>query len=227
MPSMRAIIRRAAEQRPAKRWLSSTLGFTLLEMITVMAIIAIAAAIAIPAIGSLTKSSARRTAVSLTLAALDQTRALALSRSGNFYIAFADNSSDLPEDYRCRAFAIFEETFHPNGTPGNQYHWLQVSNWALLPTGVAFDPAANSVFGAPARKAFYFPPLGKEISAAYFKFNSIGAVDEPANSDLANVKIFEGFIGTNGQPTFTNQAVAAAEVIKVSLATGRAKLQEP
>jgi prepilin-type N-terminal cleavage/methylation domain-containing protein len=224
---MRAITGRGSGREAVNGRRLATLGFTLLEMVTVMAIIAIATAVAVPAIGSLSKSSSRRAALSLTLGVLDQTRALAISRSGNYYLAFADNSPDWPEDYRCRAFAIFEEAFSPSASPGSQYHWLQVSNWTKLPVGVAFDPAAATVFGGAARKTFYFSPLGKEISAAYFKFNSVGAVDEPADSALASVKIFEGFINSNGQPTYTNKAAAAEEVVKVSLVTGRAKREEP
>jgi prepilin-type N-terminal cleavage/methylation domain-containing protein len=206
---------------------ASAAGFTLLEMVTVMAIIAIATAVAMPAIGSLTKSSSRRAALSLTIGGLDQVRALALSKSSNYYLVFADNSPDWPEDYRCRSFAIFEEVFFPNAAAGSQYRCLPVTTWTRLPVGVAFNPSATTIFGATTRKMVYFAPLGKEINAAYLKFNGIGAVEEPSDSALAYVRIFEGYVDANGSLTFTNKAAAAEEVIKISLITGRAKREEP
>ncbi len=199
-------------------------GFTLIEMIAVMAVIAVATAAILPAVSSVGKASSRRAAVTLTLGALDQARALALSNSTNYYLAFASNDSDWPEEYRSRAFAVYEEVFNPEGAPGNQYVWLPVGDWTKLPTGIAFNPAATTVFNGPT-KDFYCGTLGREIKAAYFKFNGIGGLDEPTDSAHAHVRIFEGFLDAAGKLTFTNKS--GEEVIKVSLVTGRARRLEP
>jgi type II secretory pathway pseudopilin PulG len=198
-----------------------------MEMIAVMAVIAVATAAILPAVTSVGKASSRRAAVSLTLGALDQARALALASSGNYYVAFATNHSSWPEDYRCRAFAIFEEVFNPEGAVGSQYVCLPVGEWTKLPVGSAYNPSATTVFqqdpGVPA-KMFYCRALGGDREAAYFKFNGIGGVEEPSDPARAYLRIFEGFLEASGQLTYTNKD--SDQWIKVSLATGRAKVDE-
>jgi type II secretory pathway pseudopilin PulG len=125
-------------------------------MLVVISIILIVAVVALPAITSLSKGAARRSSVSLVMAALDQARAQAVGQSANCYFVFANNDSQLvfssgsgkpPEDFRYRAFAIFQEVYIPpkstaTGDAANQpYHLLPIRAWTLLPDGVAFRPA--------------------------------------------------------------------------------------
>lgn len=202
-------------------------------MLAVIALITIVAVALVPAISSMNKSSSRLAAASLVLANLDQARAMALSHNSSYYLVFANNDPAWPEEYRCRAFAIYEEVFTPSTDPKvSPYKWFEVSGWTKLPTGIAFDPAAATVYASSPSDpslptAFHCNVLGKDVSGSYFKFNSIGAVEEPTDSNLATVKIFEGFVNPNGTLVFTNKAPKAEEVIKVSLATGRAKRLQP
>ena len=209
----RQILERSGNLRAAS-------GFTLVEMLVVIAIILFVAVVSLPAITSLSKTSSRRTAVSLTMAALDQTRGLALSRSAAHYLVFADADPVWPERYRNRAFGVFEEIYEPQT---ETYHRQLVSAWTPLPDGIAFKPDGDTLFGAP-REVFYCHPVGRELSLPCFKFTDLGAVEQPAKPEFARLRLFEGFFDASGVAVPTNQARAAAEeVIKVSLHTGRAQ----
>jgi prepilin-type N-terminal cleavage/methylation domain-containing protein len=202
-------------------------GFTLIEIIAVLAVLAIVFAVSLPAVTSLSKSSSRRAAATLVLSTLDQARAMALSRNGTYYLALADGNKDWPENYRCRAFAIYEEVFNPANT-AKPYQQLPVTGWTQLPAGVAFQPAADTVFQSAmdANVTFYCQSAGKEMNTPYFKFNSLGAVEVPTDATKARLRIFEGFFDAAGQPVATNRATAAEEVLLVSLVTGRARRVE-
>jgi prepilin-type N-terminal cleavage/methylation domain-containing protein len=197
-------------------------GVTLIEMVAVVAVLAIIMAVTMPAVTSLSKSSSRRAAVTLTLSTLDQARALALSRGGIHYLVLADLNAAWPEEYRCRAFAIFQEVYNP---AASRYDRFPVTAWTLLPTGVAFKPDADTVF-AGAREVFYCKPAGGDLAMPCFKFSSVGTLEEPTDTNLARLRLFEGFF--NGlQPVATNRAGAAGEeVLRISLVTGRAKREE-
>jgi prepilin-type N-terminal cleavage/methylation domain-containing protein len=197
-----------------------TSAFTLVEMLVVIAIIVSVAVVALPAITSLSKSSSRRTAVSLTMAALDQARTLALGHSTPHYLVFADADPTWPETHRQRAFAVFEETYDPQN---EVYRRQPVSAWTQLPSGIAFKADADTIFAAP-REKFYCHPAGRELALPCFKFTDIGGLELPTKVEFARLRLFEGFIDAGGTAVTTNKAGAAAEeVIKVSLQTGRAQ----
>lgn len=198
-------------------------AFTLVEVVTVMSIIIVAVALAVPAVTSLSKGSGRQAAVSTVIAALDQARSLAISQSINHYVVFADNNALLPEAYRCKAFAIFAEHYIPES---EAYDLAPVGNWTILPTGMVFHPD-KTVLSAE-KKSFYCAPAGGEkIELPCFKFNEIGALELPTSPDLSRVRVFEGTFATNGAAVATNQAeTTAPQIIDVSPVTGRAKLLE-
>ncbi len=195
-----------------------------------MAVLAILAAVLLPAVTSLSKSSARRSAVTRTLSTLDQTRALALSKGGAYYLVFADQDAAWPEQYRCRSYAIYEEIYN---TTANRYDRFPATPWTQLPTGIAFKPdtvatatTVATVFGG-AKEEFYCAPVGKNMTLPCFKFNSLGGVDEPTDTNYAHVRLFEGFFNGAGQRVATNSAgVDGEEILDVSLVTGRAKREE-
>jgi prepilin-type N-terminal cleavage/methylation domain-containing protein len=224
-------IRRGIRSGPENTAPRSNRAFTLVELLTVIAIIATVTAFSIPAVTSLSKSSARQTAASLVLSAFDQTRSLALAQSGTFYLVFADKNMAIPnqpsalgQPYSYRSFAIFQESYNATF---QKYERFAVTGWTTLPAGVAFKPdIANSdtIYSAPLNETFFAKPVGQEVQLPCFKFNSLGALDEPATASLAQIRIFEGFVDPTGAITETNPALTEAEeVISVSLVTGRAK----
>jgi len=212
-------------------WRHSRRGVTLIEMIAVIAILAILAVVFLPSVTSLSKASSRRAAVTQTLSALDQTRAMALSKGNSFYFVLADTDTAWPEQYRGRSFAIYEEIYN---TTLNRYDKFPATGFTQLPTGIAFKPdsaattdTTATVYGA-GRETFYCAILGKDMSLPCFKFNTLGGVDEPTQPKFAHLRLFEGYLGPTGQPVVTNASgVKGEEVLDVSLATGRAKREEP
>jgi len=215
-------------------------AFTLIEMLVVCVIVLTVALVSLPGITSLSKSNSRQTAASLTLSILDQARSLALSQSSAYYLVFADgnmalknlknvpSNSGLVEPYAYRAFAIFQESYN---TLSQNYDRLQVTPWVKLPDGVAFDPdAANvdTVFCKASTEAFDCQLFKSPLTLPCFKFNSLGGLDEPATSTLAQIKIFEGYVDPSGVAVITNRGkTASEELITVSLMTGRAKRLTP
>ncbi len=217
---------------------SQASAFTLVEMLVVISIILVVAVVALPAVNSLSKSASRRSAASQVMAALDQARTQAIAQAANCYFVFADDDAKLPESYRYRAYAVFQETYEP----GSQlYLKTMVRPWALLPEGVAFRPRVTptadgkvlgglTIFNAPKaepKEEFYCKPAGKDLRLPFIKFNSFGAVAYPVGAAYARVKLFEGFIAADGSDVSTNAARRIAdETITVALFTGRAKREE-
>ena len=228
-------------------------------MLVVVSIILLVAVVALPGINSLSKSASRRSSVSLVMTALDQARAMAVGQSANTYFVFANDDSQLvfsgangksTNDYRYRAFAVFQESYippqasaspTPPTTTPEPYQLFLIRPWTLLPEGVAFrpddapkegDPAptAKTIFSSKplAAKKFYCQPANADLkNLPYIKFNATGAIDDPTAAEYARVKIFEGFVDTNGKAIATNAAKAMAdETIVLSLFSGRAKRQE-
>lgn len=202
-------------------------AFSLVEMLAVLAVIAIIAAVAVPVITSLSKGASRRAGVSVVVSVLEQTRGLALSQNSTHYLALADTNSSWPANFRCRAFAIFQEVFNP---ALNRYDRLPVTGWTLLPDGLAFDPGIEtqekSVFRATDTKVkVYCQPLSADVEVPCFKFNSLGGLDAPASSADAQLRLIEGTIGADGKVERSSRAAGQArdEIVRVSPVTGRAR----
>lgn len=202
-------------------------AFSLVEMLAVLAVIAIVAAVAVPVVTSLSKGSSRRAGVAVVVSVLEQTRGLALSQNSTHYLALADTNALWPANFRCRAFAIFQEVFNPTS---NRYDRLPVTGWTLLPDGLSFDPGIetqeSSVFRATDTKVkLYCQPLGVDVEVPCFKFNSLGGLDAPAASADAELRLIEGTISVDGKVVRSSQAVGRVrdEIIRVSPVTGRAR----
>jgi type II secretory pathway pseudopilin PulG len=225
-------------------------------MLVVVSIIMIVAVVALPAITSLSKSASRRSSVSLVMAALDQARAQAVGQSATCYFVLANGDNRLvvtesadkpPADYRYRAFAIYQEVYipPPAGTPpadaARPYHLLPIRQWTLLPEGVSFkpDPAPKpgdtvaedpTIFSQPTPTTpvtFFCQWAKAELALPYLKFNSTGAIEEPTDARFARLKLFEGYVASNGAAVATNAAKSFGdETVVLSLFTGRAKRQE-
>ena len=84
-------------------------AFTLIELLTVVSIIAVMLAASLPAVNAISKSSGRKAAVSNVMNALEQARALAIRDGRATYVVFMTNTS-APDNYRNKAYAVFEDT---------------------------------------------------------------------------------------------------------------------
>src|SRR5947208_2817776 len=107
-----------ATPRDSRRFFSLTQGrasaFSLLELLVVMAILAVLLVAIVPAVSSLSKSNARKGALSNVLGAIEQARAQAIKDGQPTYIVFATVLPGTPDTatiqrYCYKSFAIFQD----------------------------------------------------------------------------------------------------------------------
>lgn len=202
---------------------SSAGGFTLVEMLVVMAIMLIALGALIPAVTSLSKSNGRQAATNNLVGAIEQARAEAIKSAQPTYVVFpatlSSTDPNLVQRYAYHSYAIFEDDPLNPATP------KQLSGWKTLPTGVSLRSAISSWSLA----SFQFTPVGSAQSFPFLKFNVNGEVESPV-APPANVSlgIFEGYVASNGSEVITGAKDGggnplAAEYISVSRISGRAE----
>lgn len=215
----------------ARCHLSPRTGFTLLELMVVIGIIAVLLAAAVPAVNSLNKSSGRKAAISSLVGAMEQARAEAIKANENTYLLFPTfnaGKKELLDRYNHRSYAIFITD------PGNPTQPKQLTTWKSLPTGVSLRlsslaalPAATGL--TPPLNINFTPDTSSGPDFRVVQFNSNGALEVPA-ADLTLIA-FEGFVsGGNEVVTGSKDATgnpAATESLKVSHLTGRATYFKP
>jgi prepilin-type N-terminal cleavage/methylation domain-containing protein len=208
-------------------------GFTLLEMLVVMAMLLFLLAAIMPAVSSLSKSNGRKAALEHLIGGIEQARAQAIAHGEATYVVFPTfgngTSPTILERYNFRSYAIFEDD------PLNPGIVKQLTSWRTLPTGISLrsglprtsppkylDALATSV-------TFAFTPLNSTANFPFLKFNTLGELDTPA-ADIV-LGLFEGFV-SNGAEKFTcandqNGNPLASEYLMVAQHTGRAMPTTP
>ena len=194
----------------------SSSSFSLLELLVVIAVISIMAALVAPSLSGFINPVGRKGAVYILMGVLEQARAAALESGQTVYVGFAD--ADFPvEDMRFSAFVVFRDATEEEA--GKSF--VALKKWTRLPKNVAFVPANNTLVGAdaPRRK---FDGLKSELGSAvaaeefpYVAFNSSGAIEQPATK----LKLFlQDARRENGSEK------ALCEQISLSRYTGRAQV---
>jgi prepilin-type N-terminal cleavage/methylation domain-containing protein len=211
----------------AKRECRAREGFTLLELLVVMGVIAILLVAIIPSVNSISKSNSRKAAVSNLLGVIEQARATAVRDGQSTYVVFPDQVPGAPNDaeknqrYYYRSFAIFEDD------PNNAGAVKQVTPWKSLPTGVSLR--SESLKYLANTTVFPFSPGGAGAQAPFpfLKFNSNGEVDSSTTRDptqttgTIQVGVFEGYV-QSGSNVYTSKT-QITDSIAVTRLTGRAE----
>ena len=200
-------------------------GFSLVEMLAVMAIITVMMAMMAPAMRSFTDTAGRRGAVNTIMNTLEQARVAALESGREVTVLLVRQS--VPEEDRMLVVRQSE-------TDGS---YEQMSKWIKLPKGVLFFrptsggsvlpnsdlnnlPTGFSVEQIPVK--IPTSPMGSGI--ATIQFNASGQVAHPANNLILHIS--EGVRDANGSQARINEARSGLpfEIITLSKYTGRAQL---
>lgn len=163
-------------------------GFSLVEMLVVIAVISILTALAVPAFKGLAGTGGTRGGADTLLGALDQTRAAALEKGTNAFIAF-------PADTLSRFIVLTE-----NGTSAPN---LVTPRWLKLPNGIQLA-ASNINFTSMSPAAL--PNLDGAVAATplrAIRYNRFGSIHGASTN--WSLSVGEGF-SDGGTVTFTGPA---------------------
>jgi len=192
-------------------------GFTLIEMLVVIVIIAILVGLVIPAITNLMKSGGVTSAAREVYNTLSLARQYAITHRLNTRVIFPYNSGGLDPSSNLWYTAYCVISADPN--VANK--WEYVSKWEFLPAGAIFlnaKPLNTSAASPPGpypagfaldtslRNNLALPyPLTNSLTSvqfAYIEFTPTGADSRPAGVD--QITVAEGFMQTvasTGLPT--------------------------
>jgi prepilin-type N-terminal cleavage/methylation domain-containing protein len=186
-------------------------GFSLIEMLFVVGIIAVLSALALPALQGLVGASGQRGGVNMLVNAIERARMAAIENGVNTYVAFAPAAAH--PDVNTRALMVFRDPKEGETTR------VGLTRWMLLPTGVAYSLGSsgfetNATWTGLPRLA----SPNNTISSGdmrVIRFDRFGRVPPLSQSNPAIV-VFEG----------PSEAGRIKETITVQRLTGRVTVSE-
>ncbi len=116
---------------------STRSGFTLTELLLVMAVIAALVSLAVPAWGAITRSQTSSAAVSLVMGTLEQARLAAVSGKKEVWVLFKN------DDTRKQASLRIVTREGIGGTVSVPF--TSVGSWTMLPRGITFQTGENTL----------------------------------------------------------------------------------
>ena len=204
-----------------------TAAFTLVELLAVVGIMGLLAAVGVPALKGLTGSGGRKQALSQVMSALEIARNTAISTGTNAAVIFPDSTFASGDAYKYRSMAVvsyFDTTITTNTNSNIPFEKL-VSSWIVLPQGISFLPnylrtsTATNMISVVAN--IRIPPKTNNVSITCpgIIFQSDGGLLETNSIPLAGVAFFEGTVtGTTTNPT---SKMNSFETVRLTRYTGR------
>ena len=201
----------------AWRPLRESSAFTLVELLAVIGIIGLLAAVGIPAIKGLTGSGGRKQALSQVMGALEIARNTALNTGTNAAVIFPDSTFGLGDAYKYRSMAVV--AWNPTNTNANSTATM-VGSWIVLPQGIAFWP--DYIKALPSTNNISVRILTQTNTGTFqvIAFQGDGAlVDDLQPYPTNGVAYFEGTV-TSTTPNRTSR-MTNLETIRLRRYTGR------
>lgn len=214
---------KAMKTNPVK--IHSIKGFSLIELLAVVAAIALMTSLLLPSISGLSSTAGRRGAVNVLMNAFEQSRVAALESGQNVYVGFADSSFPV-EDMRYAAFIVFRDSSEEEKAVTGQ-NYVVLKNWTRLPKSVSIKRIGSSLVPetGPGQQ---FLGLKTALSTSMqddtfpaITFNSTGSIE---GGTYLQLFLYDGYY-LGGQDNFTRSANGGLfEKISFSRYTGRAQL---
>ena len=191
-------------------------AFTLVELLAVIGIMGLLAAVGVPALKGLTGSGGRKQALNQVISVLEIARNTAISTGTNAAVVFPDSTFGSGEAYKYRSMAVVAWNATNSATAATM-----VGSWIVLPQGIALLP--SSISALPQVTNIIVRILTSANSAATFRaisFQSDGALDESQSPLPTNgIAFFEGTVtGTTTNPT---SKMTKFETVRLTRYTGR------
>lgn len=207
-------------------------GFSLVELLSVMAIVALTASLAVPAISSLGKSSELSSGARMVSNMLTSARTEAITQRAVTRMAIA---TDWPgdADARYRKMSIWRQD------PSATNSWQQIGPWMQLPQSVTFEPGspnyvpgsvpANYLLGGT-QNTFTASVRGATVTMKYAEFLPSGAVRPLATGSEIWLTVASGKLdGQSLLYTVATSSGAPVNWAKISAntLTGRLRVSQP
>jgi len=195
----------------------SRAAFTLVELLAVIGIMGLLAAVGVPALKGLTGSGGRKQALSQLMGALEIARNTAISTGTNAAVIFPDSTFASGDAYKYRSMAVVAWNATNSATPATM-----VGSWIVLPQGVAFFPNSLKTANLPTATNISVRILTTPITASFpgVVFQSDGGLSEDLSPKPTNgIAFFEGTVtGTTTTPT---SKMTNFETVRLTRYTGR------
>lgn len=229
-PLRRACARGIVTERPAMKNIQRKYkGFSLVELLTVVAVVAIMMAALAPSISGFSSSAGRRGAVNSLMNTFEQARVAALEVGRPVYVVFWRRV--FPE---YDAFMVVRE---PEDITVSGWKYEQLTKWRKMPKNILFHqpPVGQSILSVAGTGSFSQsslpnpPALAAGESINVLGFNESGAVSFPAGGNRSQLKLIvsEGVRGNGGtEAMISSQKLQSGgfEIISFSRFTGRSQL---
>jgi len=209
----------AADFTPPRRGAgrrASRLGFSLIELLTVVAMIGLLSALIAPAVSSIGKATSLVTAGNKLAALVDQARQNSMAKNVMTALLMTDQGAG-------NWAAVLMEYSAEGASP----QWKTITKWENLPTGVLVNTNDSSfITNSGVALHFVAPALnyrGNPVSSYASRiFLPNGGLSTP--TDPAQIKLVEGIV-QGGSTTYTRPA--NFYTIAIVGATGRTKIVRP